>query len=89
MKTNTNENVVHPNLDAIATGAHQAVDWAANAANAASDGVNSAGHEARDKQERWLENARSYVQEHPATAITIALAGGYFISRILSARKAS
>ena len=86
MKTNTDDHVVHPNVDAIAAGAHEAVDWAAGTASNATDSLSDTGHEMKVMQEKWLANAREYVQENPATSLGIALASGYFISRILRAR---
>lgn len=91
MKSNSNErapnaHAPHRTVDAAAAGAHEAVDWAAEAANNATDSLSEASHEMKATQERWLATAREYVQENPATSVGIALAGGYLISRIFSAR---
>lgn len=86
MKTNTNEHVAHQKVDAIAAGAHEAVDWAAHAANNATDSLNDTGHDMKVTQEKWLATAQDYVQANPATSLGIALAGGYFLSRLLHAR---
>lgn len=86
MKTNANEHAVHKKVDAMAAGAHDAVDWAADATNSATDSLSDTGHELRAKQEKWLATAREYVQENPATSVGIALAGGYLLSRILRSR---
>lgn len=90
MKTNTNTNTrdktAHPRVDAIATGAHEAVDWAADATNHASDSLGDTGHEMKEFQEKWLLKAREYVQENPVTSLGMALAGGYFLSRIVRSR---
>lgn len=83
MKTNTNAHKAHPRIDAAATGAHEAVDWAADAASNATDSLDETSHDMKATQERWLTNARGYVQENPATSVGIALAGGYFLGRIL------
>lgn len=86
MKTNANDQVTHPKVDAIAAGAHEAVDWAANATNNATDSLSNTGHEMKAMEERWLAKVREYVQENPTTSLGIALAGGYFLSRILRSR---
>lgn len=86
MKTNANDHAKHPTVDAAAASAHDAVDWAANAANTATDSVSGTGHEIKAMQEKWLIQARDYVQENPATAVGIALAGGYLLSSILRSR---
>lgn len=88
MKTNTNKSdkVDHPRVDAIAAGAHEAVDWAADATNHASEGLDHTGHEMKEFQDKWLLKTREYVQENPVTSLGMALAGGYFLSRILRSR---
>lgn len=86
MKTNANDHVKHPTVDAAAAGAHEAVDWAANVANHATDSVSDTGHEIKEFQEKWLIKARDYVQQNPATSVGIALAGGYLLSSILRSR---
>lgn len=86
MKSNSNERVAHEKVDAIASGAHDAVDWAADATNNATDSLSETGHEIRATQEKWLADARKYVQENPATSVGIAVASGYLLSRILRTR---
>lgn len=86
MKTNTDDKVVHQKVDAIAAGAHDAVNWAADATNNATDSLSDTGHELKATQEKWLAQAREYVQENPATSVGIAIAGGYFLSRVLRGR---
>jgi len=80
-----NNHASHPRVDAAAAGAHDAVDWAAEAANNASDSLIDTGHEMKETQEKWLAMARDYVQENPATSLGIALASGYLLSRIFRA----
>lgn len=82
----TNEHAAHPRVDALAAGAHEAVNWAADATNNASDNLSDTGHEMKDMQERWLARTRDYVQENPVTSVGIALASGYLLSRILRSR---
>lgn len=85
MQTNTNEHKIHQGVDSMAAGAHQAVDRAASAAGKAADSLSDTGHDIKETQEKWLAVAREYVQENPATALGIALAGGYLLSRLLRA----
>ncbi len=85
MQTNTNEHKINQSVDNVAAGAHQAVDRAASAANQAAESLSDTGHDMKETQEKWLAVAREYVQENPATALGIALAGGYLLSRLLRA----
>ncbi len=86
MKTNTNDKVVRQKVDAIAAGAHEAADWAVDAKNNATDSLSETGHDLKASQEKWLAQAREYVQENPATSLGIAIAGGYLLSLVLRAR---
>jgi ElaB/YqjD/DUF883 family membrane-anchored ribosome-binding protein len=89
MKSNSNDHLessqrsAHQKVDATASGVHDAVDWAANAANNAADNLNERGNELKATQEKWLASARAYIQDNPTTSVGIALAGGYLLSRIL------
>lgn len=83
MKTNTKDHSVHPRVDAIAAGAHEAVEWVADTTNHATDSLGDTSHEMKDIQEKWLAKARGYVQNNPATSVGIAAAGGYLLNRIL------
>lgn len=86
MKTNSTDRATHKNVDAMAAGAHEAVDWAADATNNASDRIGATSRELKASQEKWLGEARGYVQHNPAKSVGIALAGGYLIGRILRSR---
>jgi len=90
MKTNTDSShdthSAHPKLDAVAAGAHEAIDRAAHTASTASDHLSEKGHDLKAKQEQRLHTVSEYVQENPATSLGIALVGGYLLSRLLSSR---
>ena len=85
-RANAKDHAVHQRVDALAAGAHEAVDWAADATNNATDSLSHTGHEMKLRQDKWLASARDYVQENPATAVGIAAIGGYLLSRILRKR---
>lgn len=85
-KANAKDNAAHQNVDAVAARAHDAVDWATDATNSATDNLNDKGHELKATQEKWLATARGYVQDNPAISVGIAVAGGYLLSRILRSR---
>lgn len=86
MRTNTNDKVVRQKVDAVAAGAHEAVDWAVDAKNNAADSLSDTGRDLKASQEKWLAQAREYVQENPATSVGIAIAGGYLLSLVVRAR---
>jgi ElaB/YqjD/DUF883 family membrane-anchored ribosome-binding protein len=84
--TGSAERAAHNKVDAAADGAHKAVDWAADTAQNARDSLSDTGHDLKETQERWLALTREYVQENPVTAVGIAVASGFLLSRILRSK---
>ena len=68
-------------VDRIATGAHHAVDRIAAAANSAADHLNVKGEDLLAAKDRWTQVCSSYVKDNPLTALGIAAAVGFLISR--------
>ena len=77
---------VHPVVDRIASGAHQAVDKLASAAGQAAETLGVKGEQLMSAQTQAMEQARGYVRDHPVTALGIAVAAGFLLSRLLSSR---
>ncbi len=77
---------LHPGVERLTTGAHQAVDRLANVATQAGHTLDAKGAQLKDMQQRLMEDCRVYVREKPATALAIAAAAGFFISRLLRGR---
>lgn len=75
-----------PAVDRIASGAHQAVDKVASAAGQAAETLGVKGEQLRNAQVRAMEQARSYVRDHPVTSLGIAVAAGFLLSRLLRSR---
>ncbi len=75
-----------PTVDRIASGAHEAVDKIAGAATQAAETLEVKGEQLKDLEMRLMENCRVYVREHPIKSLGIAIAGGFLLSRLLSAR---
>ena len=74
-------NNISATVDRIASGAHQAVDRVAAVANSAADHLNGKGEDLLAAKDRWAEACGSYVKENPLTALGIAVAVGFVISR--------
>ncbi|MGN6703158.1 MAG: hypothetical protein ACTHKB_09375 [Burkholderiaceae bacterium] len=75
-----------PAVDKIASGAHQAVDKIAGAASQAADSLGAKSEQWKDTQERMMDEARVYIRNKPGTAIGIAVAAGFLLSKIFSSR---
>ena len=74
-------NNISATVNRIASGAHQAVDRMAAVANSAADHLNGKGEDLLAAKDRWAEACGSYVKENTLTALGIAVAVGFVISR--------
>jgi len=86
MKTFSSDGIGSSTVDRVASGAHEAVNRMADATTDAADSITHKGHELKQVQEKWLHELRDYVNENPVTALGIAVAGGYLLSRVFSGR---
>ena len=75
-----------PAVDRIASAAHETINKIAGAATQAAETLDVKGEQLKDLQMRLMENCRVYVHEHPVKSLGIAIAGGFLLSRLLSAR---
>lgn len=75
-----------PAVSRMASGAHQAVDKATQFASGAADSLEAKAGQLQDAQTRLTEECRGYVRENPLAAVGIALAAGFFLSRLLGRR---
>jgi len=76
----------HPAIDHMTTSAHTAVKRAGVVAGHAAETVGGKGDQLNAKGQKLFEQAGGYVRENPIASLGIAVAAGYFLSRILSAR---
>lgn len=74
----------HAGLDRITQTAHSTIDRVTAAASSAAERIGD-GKVAHTAQE-WRNTTSEYVREHPMTAIGIAVAAGYLLSRLTSYR---
>ena len=75
-----------PAVDRLASGAHEAVDKIAGAAAQAADALGAKGEQLKGVPVRVMDTGRGYVREHPVASLGIALAVGFVLGRLLSAR---
>ena len=75
-----------PVVDRIALGAHQAVDKIASAAGHAAETLGVRGGQLKNAQVRAMEQCRGYVRDKPVTALGIAIAAGFILSRLWRSR---
>lgn len=87
MTTTTNDGPVGATVKRVASGAHDAVDRIADATTGAAENLSIKGEQVSDAQEKWFETVREYVHENPLKSLGMAVAGGYLLSKIMSARR--
>ncbi len=75
-----------PAVDRVTTGAHQVVDKLAGVATSAAESISEKSEQLKVAQDHLTEASRDYVRENPLTSIGIAMAAGFFLSRLLSSR---
>ena len=85
-KINTVSDAAKPAVDRVATSAHVAVDKVAGVATQAAETLGIRGEQIKSAQEKLVESAREYMQEHPVATLGIAVAAGFVLSRLLSSR---
>lgn len=74
----------HAGIDRLTQSAHSTIDRVTAAASSAAERL-SEGRLAATAQE-WRTTTTQYVREHPLTAIGIAVAAGFLLSRLTSMR---
>lgn len=75
-----------PAVDRIASSAHEVVDRVAGVATQAADTLGIKGDQIKSAQEKLVESAREYMREHPVATLSVAVAAGFVLSRLLSSR---
>jgi ElaB/YqjD/DUF883 family membrane-anchored ribosome-binding protein len=77
---------IAPVVDRVAAGAHEAVDKAASAANAAAKTLGKKSEEFKAVQDRYIDVCRNQVRDNPLAALGVAVAAGFVISLLFSRR---
>jgi len=75
-----------PALDQMTSSAHTAVDRAGTAASHAAGTVGNKGDRLNASGQKLMEKAGDFVQENPVASLGLAVAAGYFLSRVFSSR---
>ena len=86
-RKSNSDTVIAPVVDRVAAGAHEYVDKAASAANAAAKALEKKSGQLKDLQATYLDGCRDQVRDHPIAAIGIAVAAGFLISLLLTPRR--
>lgn len=72
-------------IDKVSHSAHEAIDKIASASNHAAEAISEKEQQLEHAEQQLMEDCRGYVRDNPITSLTIAIAGGFLLSRLLSA----
>lgn len=72
-----------PAVDRFVNTAHQAVDKLAGVASQARERFGTRSESLKSQQEQLISEARTYIRNKPGTAVGIAVAAGFILSRLL------
>lgn len=70
-------------INRIASSAHQAVDRIAKGADSTLQSLRGGSEQWREAGDQSLERVQAYVREKPLTALGMAMAAGFVLSRLL------
>jgi ElaB/YqjD/DUF883 family membrane-anchored ribosome-binding protein len=73
-------------LDKISDSAHEAFDKVASATSQAAEALGEKGEQLKKTEQQLMKNCRGYISDNPITSVSIAVAAGFLLSRLLSRR---
>jgi ElaB/YqjD/DUF883 family membrane-anchored ribosome-binding protein len=73
-------------LDNASKSAHEAFDKIASATSQAAEALGEKGEQLKKTEQRLMQNCRGYISNNPITSVSIAVAAGFLLSRLLSRR---
>jgi ElaB/YqjD/DUF883 family membrane-anchored ribosome-binding protein len=73
-------------LDKVSDSAHEAYDKITRASSHAVDVIGEKGEQLKKSEQRLMKNCRGYISDNPITSVSIAVAAGFLLSRLLCRR---
>jgi ElaB/YqjD/DUF883 family membrane-anchored ribosome-binding protein len=86
MEPTDNTNRVDETIGRVKTGAHEAVDKAADAAIQAAGTIGQKGEQLRNAEQQFVADCRGYIHANPIASLGIAVGAGFLLSRLMSGR---
>lgn len=72
--------------DKVSDSAHKAYDKIADATDQAVEALGEKGKQLKKNEQRVLKNCRGYISDNPIASVSIAVAAGFLLSRLVSGR---
>ena len=73
-------------LDKVSDSAHEAYDKIASATSHAAEALGEKGEQLKKSEQRLMKDCRGYISDNPITSVSIAVAAGFLLSRLLCRR---
>ena len=73
-------------LNKVSDSAHEAVNKVASATSQAAEALGEKGEQLKKTEQQLMKNCRGYISDNPITSVSIAVAAGFLLSRLLSRR---
>jgi len=80
-------NELHNKIDRLGQAAHTGVDKAAERIDKVSDQIGNKSEDLREAYKKFATSGRNYVRNSPTTAVLVALAAGFAVSKLIGSRK--
>ena len=71
-------------IDKAANSANEAIDKAADATSQAAEALGEKGEQLKKTEQQLMKSCRGYISENPITSVSIAVAAGYLLGRVLN-----
>ncbi|MDI1291966.1 MAG: hypothetical protein PSV18_04380 [Methylobacter sp.] len=72
--------------DKVSHSAHEAYDKIADATSQAAETIGEKGEQLKKTEQQLMKNCRGYISDNPITSVSIAVAAGFLLSRLVSGR---
>lgn len=73
-------------INQFRAGAHETVDYVANATTQAADALSQKSERCKATEQQLVDNCRAYIHENPLVSLGIAVGAGFLLSRLLNMR---
>lgn len=83
MENQETENNIKETIGKVSNSAHEVVDKIAGVSYQAADVLGEKGEQLKNAEMEMVEDYRTYVRENPMKSVGIAVAAGFFLSRVM------
>ena len=71
-------------IEKVSDSAHEAYDKIADATSQVAETLGEKGRQLKKNEQQMMKSCRSYIGDNPITSVSIAVAAGFLLSRLLN-----